>query len=154
MTKEQGSSDTPQKYCLGCYYPVDRITSKQCPECGRAFDPDDVSTYALKPRRSLPIYGFVSLISAAMVWLFILGIPLVSGLRFHSGLTSFLPTIISLPIAMMLGWRAFRHPESINRMPGLIGLLVTVPLFLIITWYLMDFREIWAYWTYWHWRMP
>jgi len=31
--------------CLHCNYPLDAIDSTTCPECGRAFDPDDPSTF-------------------------------------------------------------------------------------------------------------
>lgn len=32
-------------FCLGCDYPLERLKSYLSPECGRAFDSEDVSTY-------------------------------------------------------------------------------------------------------------
>lgn len=31
--------------CFNCRYPLDGIESRQCPECGRPFDPDDAGTF-------------------------------------------------------------------------------------------------------------
>jgi hypothetical protein len=39
----------PAKRCLGCYYVLDHLPTAQCPECGRAFDPDLPWTYATRP---------------------------------------------------------------------------------------------------------
>lgn len=35
--------------CLGCYYVLDHLAGRRCPECGRPFDPADPSTYTTKP---------------------------------------------------------------------------------------------------------
>ncbi len=43
------------KYCLGCYYRLDYLESRKCPECGRAFDPLQPETFSFSPRRfSMP----------------------------------------------------------------------------------------------------
>ena len=39
----------PIMFCLGCTYPLDGLEEHRCPECGRAFDPADPDTFALKP---------------------------------------------------------------------------------------------------------
>jgi hypothetical protein len=31
--------------CLGCNYPLRDLDTRRCPECGRAFDPDDPTTF-------------------------------------------------------------------------------------------------------------
>lgn len=31
-------------FCIGCDYPLLGLTSRRCPECGRAFDPNDLAT--------------------------------------------------------------------------------------------------------------
>ena len=36
-------------FCLGCEYPLDGLEAHRCPECGRAFDPADENSFALKP---------------------------------------------------------------------------------------------------------
>lgn len=41
MTRQSESS----KYCLDCGYCLDHLESNACPECGRAFDASDSSTY-------------------------------------------------------------------------------------------------------------
>jgi hypothetical protein len=41
--------------CLSCKYDLSHLSSggeHRCPECGRAFDPGDPSTFAAKPDRS------------------------------------------------------------------------------------------------------
>lgn len=35
--------------CLTCHYDLRKLTERRCPECGRAFDPDDASTYFEPP---------------------------------------------------------------------------------------------------------
>jgi len=37
------------KRCLQCFYILDHLESKTCPECGLAFDPADPSTYTTRP---------------------------------------------------------------------------------------------------------
>ncbi len=32
-------------HCKNCHYPLETLTMHRCPECGRAFDPDDVRTF-------------------------------------------------------------------------------------------------------------
>ena len=36
-------------FCLACGYQLGRSGDQLCPECGRAFDPDQASTYAATP---------------------------------------------------------------------------------------------------------
>ena len=43
-------------YCLGCEYRLDHLSEHRCPECGREFDPDDISTFADR-LTSLPSRG-------------------------------------------------------------------------------------------------
>ena len=39
------SNSPPHKRCLGCSYILDHLPENRCPECGRAFDPDDPRTF-------------------------------------------------------------------------------------------------------------
>ena len=32
-------------FCIDCKYPLVHVHSRRCPECGRAFDPDNRSSY-------------------------------------------------------------------------------------------------------------
>ena len=49
MARQSESS----KYCLGCGYCLDHLESNECPECGRAFDPEDASTFTGNSKRSV-----------------------------------------------------------------------------------------------------
>lgn len=33
------------RHCIDCSYDLRALTEPRCPECGRAFDPDDPATY-------------------------------------------------------------------------------------------------------------
>ncbi len=48
-TEHERLSSDPVKRCLNCFYVLDHLPSDQCPECGRAFDPSNPSTYTTKP---------------------------------------------------------------------------------------------------------
>jgi hypothetical protein len=39
----------PPKRCLKCFYILDHLQSRVCPECGTAFDPENRDTYTTKP---------------------------------------------------------------------------------------------------------
>ncbi len=53
-------------YCRGCDYALVGLVASQCPECGRAFDPDDARTFTRTPRRRrwLRRIGVVAAIAA------------------------------------------------------------------------------------------
>ena len=59
-----------QAHCLDCGYCLAGL-SKRCPECGRRFDPADMSTYAPSPGRwewySCGIVGVVVLFVPVIV---------------------------------------------------------------------------------------
>jgi len=42
------------KRCLDCGYILDRLPELRCPECGRAFDPGDPTTYVVRPKCGVP----------------------------------------------------------------------------------------------------
>ncbi|MAE65708.1 MAG: hypothetical protein CMJ18_15675 [Phycisphaeraceae bacterium] len=37
-------------YCRRCWYPLGEISTRECPECGRAFDPEDPGTWRRRSR--------------------------------------------------------------------------------------------------------
>jgi hypothetical protein len=45
---------TTRVLCRDCLYDLETLPAGACPECGRAFDPDDPSTYAISERRGVP----------------------------------------------------------------------------------------------------
>jgi predicted amidophosphoribosyltransferase len=50
--------------CLSCKYDLSKLTEHRCPECGRAFDPEDPRTF--KP--------FVPFVLRFRLWLRVLGV--------------------------------------------------------------------------------
>lgn len=44
-------------HCYQCHYNLAHLTRDSCPECGRAFDPDNPKTYLEQPVRALPLLG-------------------------------------------------------------------------------------------------
>ncbi|QDU33674.1 hypothetical protein KS4_17300 [Poriferisphaera corsica] len=80
------NTTTKAKYCLDCSYDLRGTKSRQCPECGRTFNPSDFNTFALtsgdarKLRQQglwswltplivtvLPLICYIGLYSAALV---------------------------------------------------------------------------------------
>lgn len=59
--------------CLGCQYDLDGLSCRTCPECGRAFDPDDPATFGPVPRSTFPVVaGMASAVwpFAVTLWMF------------------------------------------------------------------------------------
>lgn len=53
MAEKSGQPEA--MYCLGCYYRLDFLESRECPECGRKFDPYRPETFSISPKRfSMP----------------------------------------------------------------------------------------------------
>lgn len=51
--------------CRRCRYPLQSVTTRRCPECGRPFDPDDPSTY--RPDVDRPRHPSILKIMAVIV---------------------------------------------------------------------------------------
>lgn len=49
----------PSKVCLKCGYPLDHLIRRQCPECGRPFDPNRANTYR-NPQLSMGGFGHIA----------------------------------------------------------------------------------------------
>jgi len=49
--------DLPRKYCIDCDYPLDHLPGTTCPECGRAFDLQDPTTYRSALSRPVKLYS-------------------------------------------------------------------------------------------------
>ena len=59
------SPDTQVKrFCLSCRHSLQGIESRRCPECGREFDPTDVSTFSRSERGRIRWIGRLALILA------------------------------------------------------------------------------------------
>src|SRR5688572_13811959 len=44
-------------YCIQCCYNLAYLSSRNCPECGRAFDPTEAGTFLDEPVALLPLLG-------------------------------------------------------------------------------------------------
>ncbi len=64
-------------YCLGCEYDLRGLPEPRCPECGRAFDPQNPKTFLKAPVRPTPYSVLVLLWIAPLV----LGASLFAGFR-------------------------------------------------------------------------
>jgi len=102
--------------CLNCGYDLRGLPKNRCPECGRAFDPSDRSTFiALLPDGRRPLaYAGVSvaawIISAAVV-LIISGSPAAVS---EWSNTPFIPAIAG----MLIGVHAWASARDVLRLPS------------------------------------
>lgn len=74
---DRGSNSAPHKKCLGCAYILDHLPENRCPECGRAFDPEDPLTFTSDdPSLALARSG-MSLLTWACIGSLLLLSPLI-----------------------------------------------------------------------------
>ena len=66
----------PDARCLTCDYALRGLTARRCPECGRAFDPDDLGSVRL-PRHLRPPRAPAVISTAGDVGLAVLGLTTV-----------------------------------------------------------------------------
>ncbi len=64
------------KWCSECGYRLDWLPQPRCPECGRAFDPDDPATWATRPKS-----GWLTVLGTAPI--FLLSVVALVGLWKH-----------------------------------------------------------------------
>ena len=99
-------SDAPElpnlRYCKGCQYTLRDLNSRACPECGRAYDPDNPRTTSAHPagvtRRGFAVFAHF------LTW-FLLGITLLSivlSVLYHDPLVAFLAGIALAPLVLLL----------------------------------------------------
>jgi hypothetical protein len=97
--------------CLGCGYDLRGLPENRCPECGRAFDPVDPTTFAAGMRDGRP-YLALSVLSAVVVavpftpWF---GLPAPMLLPFQIG-----AMIVSIAI-LWKSMRILREPRGCIR---------------------------------------
>lgn len=83
----------PFKRCLSCDYILDGLPEPRCPECGRPFDPNDCSTYAMQGHPSVKSSVTSYLIAASSLGIFILLPPILvstTSLQWGDTFTSFI----------------------------------------------------------------
>lgn len=75
----RGPSSAPHKKCLGCAYILDHLPENRCPECGRAFDPEDPATFTVGRYRS-----GTSLLTWACIGSLLLLFPFIYVISFYT----------------------------------------------------------------------
>jgi hypothetical protein len=63
MNAEGPKPSRPTMWCKTCGYALDGLGEERCPECGRAFDPDNKRSYLSRPYRVGRAFTLVALIS-------------------------------------------------------------------------------------------
>ena len=91
------SSAKPDRFCLGCEYPIHTTLGPACPECGRSFDPADPSTYATSlgrmPRLGWDDPGHISILVDIAGF--------VTGILLLGSLPAFLLSLMLVPVLLM-----------------------------------------------------
>ena len=89
-------------WCIDCEYKLVGVPDSRCPECGRAFDPDDPSTYRttiVQHRRAL---GLLSDLLATAAGEILAVVLVVGGCLFLSLVTSFHWAFVLVGIALVV----------------------------------------------------
>jgi hypothetical protein len=121
------------RFCLSCRYALTGIVSNRCPECGRAFDPNDPSTTS--PRAS----ALTSPSLAQLSQITIVGCGVIAGIAFVFSATGFNPLILWLcavptaPILLLSLVAAALPSLSLSRRLRILGVLFPI-LFVSIVW--------------------
>ncbi len=59
---------TPNRFCLGCGYSLRGLIDPQCPECGKAFDPNDPKTWSPRPLGEQRVHVAVDAAGSVFYW--------------------------------------------------------------------------------------
>ena len=94
--------------CISCGYNLQGLTDHRCPECGQAFDPNDVTTFRGNPH---VIDGKLCLKGSLVAWA-VLGIAVCGTIAARDPMFLALFCIVAMGIATMTIWDAW---------PGIIG---------------------------------
>jgi hypothetical protein len=111
-------SDQPHRFCLQCNYQLVATEKGTCPECGKAFDPADVTTFATSVRSRFKAHYFVGavLMVGLAYWTLSSGLELWDIFDFVTAvwLAGFLIAMLWLHFGPLSVWRAvaiaFRRP--------------------------------------------
>lgn len=60
--------------CKSCHYPLTKLPEHRCPECGRAFDPGDASTWELEALAKRRAWTWVMLVTIIVLVLFLIAV--------------------------------------------------------------------------------
>lgn len=61
------TADHPDMYCIDCDYPIAGLHSRACPECGRAFDPDDLRSFRRRLSEPTALRSNISVMHAHLL---------------------------------------------------------------------------------------
>ncbi len=95
------SDDFDFARCKTCNYLLRSLETDICPECGRAFDPNDRSTYCIQPRERSwrdyasppPTWQLWFVVGAAMLYVYLASFPLAPNF--------FLPCLLQIALIVM-----------------------------------------------------
>ena len=108
--------------CLSCNYDLSNLTEHRCPECGRAFDPNNPATYGKPPlvlslRRMLPIAVLCYILNVAVIlWIAIQDTPGDLGISIRMIPLS---ALVLLPVSFGLGLLVYLVFLILRRHKGL-----------------------------------
>ncbi len=119
-------------YCLGCQYDLRGLPERRCPECGRAFDPQDPATYLKVPTQPRPYFLLVLiwLVPILLFAMLLLTLGVGRGLPIREllwglgvALCGLLNVVLPIAVApyvgpfVLLGWLALLHTRKVRLRP-------------------------------------
>lgn len=122
-----GSHDPPSRRCLICGYIIDHLSAPRCPECGRAFDPNDPATFNVDQPEAMPRAGhFAALLAVTALlvvpvpWSFALDMRIARpmSLAMYAGAATFVSVLAAARL--------------LRRLPAVAGPAVVVPAALML----------------------
>ena len=105
----------PQLRCLSCKYDLSHLTEHRCPECGRAFDANDSSSYDTGEVKRKPKLTEALLLCAITAVCFVLAAISSRRLTVHIVWDAFSTSLIAMPFVVLtyLGIRTIRYRSRI-----------------------------------------
>lgn len=117
-------------FCTRCRYPLSQIESRQCPECGRRFDPADAKTYlhtATTMRGVLWHVGVGALAAGVFALVILLLFMLGSSVSVVLGFVGVLVgSALYNQTANFMAWAVIAHVGSYLLVGGITGFAVWV----------------------------
>jgi hypothetical protein len=103
-------------YCLSCGYDLHGLPEHRCPECGRAFDPDDSATFLCSQVNGrkclvLALLGVFGMIGAIMMAA-LLGWAFPGQIRGWMALSVFAAGLVTTAIALGVSIKRLRQPPA------------------------------------------
>lgn len=103
--------------CLTCNYALHGLAEPRCPECGRAFDPDDPDTFMIAGQRSTRHCYFWLVLSIA-AWVSLLVVD-----RFHNPWTALIEMVCQLSAFFASIGIVFRPATTKHRVAAGLALM-------------------------------